>query len=50
MNVEKKSAEESTSGGCGFFPSREHVDGQDHIPGKTFLSLASLSATLTEEY
>ena len=34
MNGEKKHAEESTSGGCGFFLSREHVDGQDHIPGK----------------
>ena len=34
MNVEKKHAEESTSRGCGFFLSREHVDGQDHIPGK----------------
>ena len=34
MNVEKKHAEESTPGGCGFFLSREHVDGQDHIPGK----------------
>ena len=34
MNVEKKHAEESTSRGCRFFLSREHVDGQDHIPGK----------------
>ena len=34
MNGEKKYAEESTSGGCGFFLSREHVDGQDYIPGK----------------
>ena len=49
MKVEKKGAEESTSGGHGFFPSREHVHGQDHIPGKTFLSLASPSASLTEE-
>ena len=34
MNIEKKHAEKSTSGGYGFFLSREHVDGQDHIPGK----------------
>ena len=34
MNPEKKHAEESTPGGCGFFLSREDVDGQDHIPGK----------------
>ena len=34
MNGEKKGAEESTPGGCGFLLSHEHVDGQDHLPGK----------------